>query len=104
MDCGLERDVLLPFKEQTAKVEAGKSYLVRMYVDKSGRLAVSMKIGKELQPIEGYEEGQDFVGTVYEFKRILVHLWQLTTNIRDSSIQVNCMRQCGSAMKYMAES
>ena len=24
MDCGLERDVLLPFKEQTAKVEAGK--------------------------------------------------------------------------------
>ena len=57
MDWGLERDVLLPFKEQTAKVEAGKSYLVRMYVDKSGRLAVSMKIGKELQPIEGYEEG-----------------------------------------------
>ena len=69
MDCGLERDVLLPFKEQTAKVEAGKSYLVRMYVDKSGRPAVSMKIGKELQPIEGYEEGQDFVGTVYEFKK-----------------------------------
>jgi len=28
-----------------------------------------MKIGKELQPIEGYEEGQDFVGTVYEFKK-----------------------------------
>lgn len=69
MDCGLERDVLLPFKEQTAKVEAGKFYLVRMYVDKSGRLAVSMKVGKELQPIEGYEEGQDFVGTVYEFKK-----------------------------------
>jgi len=40
MDCGLERDVLLPFKEQTAKVEAGKSYLVRMYVDKSGRLGI----------------------------------------------------------------
>lgn len=69
VDCGLERDVLLPFKEQTAKVEAGKSYLVRMYVDRSGRLCMSMKVGKELSPITGYEEGQEFTGTVYEYKK-----------------------------------
>lgn len=69
MDCGLERDILLPFKEQTTKVQEGKAYLVRMYVDKSGRLAVSMRIGKELCQIEGYEEGQEFTGTVYDYKK-----------------------------------
>ena len=69
VDWGLERDVLLPFKEQTAKVETGKAYLVRMYVDRSGRLCMSMKVGKELSPIVGYEEGQDFTGTVYEYKK-----------------------------------
>lgn len=69
MDCGLERDVLLPFKEQTAKVQQGREYLVRMYVDRSDRLCVSMKIGRDLTPMEGYEAGQDFVGTVYEYKK-----------------------------------
>ena len=59
MDWGLEKDIFLPFKEQTAKVEEGKEYLVRMYSDKSGRLCVSMKIYKDLQPIEGYEKGQE---------------------------------------------
>lgn len=69
MDCGLERDVLLPFKEQTAKVEVGKLYLVRMYVDRSDRLCVSMKIGQDLEPITGYEEGAEFTGTVYAFRK-----------------------------------
>ena len=44
MDWGLEKDIFLPFKEQTSKVEEGKEYLVRMYADKSGRLCVSMKL------------------------------------------------------------
>ena len=69
MDWGLEKDIFLPFTEQTAKVEEGKEYLVRMYSDKSGRLCVSMKIYKDLQPIEGYEKGQHFEGTVCEYKK-----------------------------------
>ena len=35
---GLEKDLLLPFKEQTVKVEKGDRCLVSLYVDKSGRL------------------------------------------------------------------
>ena len=30
LDCGLERDLFLPFKEQTVKVQKGKAYPVRM--------------------------------------------------------------------------
>lgn len=69
MDWGLEKDILLPFKEQTAKVEEGKEYLVRMYSDKSDRLCVSMKLYGHLKPIEGYEKGSNFTGTVYEYKK-----------------------------------
>lgn len=69
MDWGLEKDILLPFKEQTAKVEEGKEYLVRMYSDKSDRLCVTMKLYQHLLPIEGYEKGQNFKGTVYEYKK-----------------------------------
>lgn len=69
MDWGLEKDIFLPFKEQTAKVQEGKNYPVRMYADKSGRLCVSMKLYGYLQPIEGYEKGQSFTGVVYEYKK-----------------------------------
>lgn len=69
MDWGLEKDIFLPFKEQTARVEEGKEYLVRMYEDKSGRLCVSMKLYGYLKPISGYEKGQEFTGTVYEYKK-----------------------------------
>lgn len=69
MDWGLEKDILLPFKEQTAKVEEGKEYLVKMYADKSDRLCVSMKLYDSLKKIEGYKDGDTFTGTVYEYKK-----------------------------------
>lgn len=69
MDCGLERDVLLPFKEQTAKVRDGAEYLVRMYRDKSDRLAVSMKLYNYLEPNTVYEKGARVSGIVYEYKK-----------------------------------
>ena len=44
MDWGLEKDVLLPFREQTRKVKAGEEVLCALYVDKSSRLAVTMNV------------------------------------------------------------
>lgn len=44
LDWGLEKDLLLPFHEQTAKVFAGDECLVAMYVDKSGRLCATMRV------------------------------------------------------------
>jgi hypothetical protein len=70
MDWGLEKDIFLPFKEQTAKVEEGRSYLVRMYADKSNRLCVSMKLYNYLEQLpDTYKKGDTFTGTVYEYKK-----------------------------------
>lgn len=69
MDSGLERDLLLPFKEQTTPVKQEKSYLVYMYVDKTGRLAVSMKISDKLRPNDKYKKGDMVKGTVYQVKK-----------------------------------
>ena len=44
LDMGLEKDVLLPFKEQNHKVRVGEECLVALYVDKSGRLAATTKV------------------------------------------------------------
>ena len=41
LDWGLEKDLLLPFREQTAKVSKKDKVLVALYVDKSGRLCAA---------------------------------------------------------------
>lgn len=67
MDWGLEKDILLPFKEQVGKVEEGKEYLVRMYKDKSDRLCVSMKVYEYLKTDAPYKAGDAISGIVIEF-------------------------------------
>ena len=49
LDWGLEKDLLLPFREQTAKVRKGDEALVALYVDKSGRLCATMKVYERLR-------------------------------------------------------
>ena len=44
LDWGLEKDLFLPFKEQTETVEKGDRCLVSLYVDKSERLCATLKI------------------------------------------------------------
>ena len=38
LDWGLEKDLMLPFREQTRRVQAGDQVLVSLYLDKSSRL------------------------------------------------------------------
>lgn len=66
MDWGLEKDVLLPFKEQTAKVKAGDDVLCAMYIDKSSRLCVTMNVYKYLRSDSPYKKDDKVMGTVYE--------------------------------------
>ena len=44
LDWGLEKDLLLPFKEQKKKVREGETCLVALYIDKSGRLCATMNV------------------------------------------------------------
>lgn len=69
LDWGLEKDVLLPYKEQTAKVQEGDEVLVAFYVDKSSRLAATMKVYRYLQRGGGYQKEDVVRGTVYEIRQ-----------------------------------
>ncbi len=66
MDWGLEKDVLLPFREQTRKVKAGEEVLCALYVDKSGRLCVTMNVYPYLLSNRPYAKDDKVIGTVYE--------------------------------------
>ncbi len=69
LDWGLEKDLLLPFKEQTVKVEKGDRCLVSLYVDKSGRLCATMKVHPLLKTDSPYKKDDMVTGTVYGISR-----------------------------------
>jgi len=66
LDWGLEKDLLLPFREMTGKVSASDDVLIALYVDKSGRLCATMRLYKYLKTGKGYTKGDWIQGTVYE--------------------------------------
>ena len=68
LDWGLEKDLLLPYHEQTNRVREGEECLVALYVDKSSRLCASMKKLYDLLSTDSpYKEGDHVEGRVYEF-------------------------------------
>ena len=69
LDMGLERDLFLPFREQTFRVKEGDRALVSMYVDKSGRLAATMKVYDYLSLSSPYKENDEVTGLIYEISR-----------------------------------
>ena len=68
LDWGLSKDLLLPYHELVGKVEEGDEILVRMYQDKSGRLAASMRHLYDVMSTDSpYKTGDQVVGRIYEF-------------------------------------
>lgn len=66
LDWGLEKDLLLPFHEQTARVKKGDQVLAALYVDKSGRLCATMKLYPYLRTDSPYLPGAVLEARVYE--------------------------------------
>ena len=66
LDWGLEKDLLLPYHEQTRRVAAGEQVLAALYIDKSGRLAATMKLYPYLRQDSPYVIGDTVTGTVYQ--------------------------------------
>lgn len=66
LDWGLEKDLLLPFKEQTAKVKKGDSCLVSLYVDKSKRLCATMRVYGKLRTNSPYKKDDHVAGIIYD--------------------------------------
>ena len=66
LDWGLEKDLLLPYHEQTLRVREGEEVLVALYVDKSSRLCATMKVYHYLSTRTPYVAGDVVKGRVYE--------------------------------------
>ncbi|MCI8852147.1 MAG: RNA-binding protein [Lachnospiraceae bacterium] len=63
---GLEKDLLLPFREQTCRVRPGDQVLAALYVDKSSRLCSTMKVYHYLRTDAPYEKDDLVKGRIYE--------------------------------------
>ena len=66
LDWGLEKDLFLPFAQQTYRVKEGDDILVSVYIDKSERVAATMKIYPYLENAKDIKAEDVVEGTVYE--------------------------------------
>lgn len=66
LDWGLEKDLLLPFAEQTVRVREGEEYLVALYIDKSDRLCATMNVYPYLHTDSTYQKEDRVSGIVYQ--------------------------------------
>lgn len=69
VDVGTERGIFLPFSQMEERVSEGQSIWVKLYVDKTGRLAVTMKVEEDIRrialPAQGIRVGDTIKGSVY---------------------------------------
>lgn len=66
LDWGLEKDLLLPYKEQRGRVQQGDKVLVALYIDKSDRLCATMNVYEVLRTDSPYQVEDVVRGRVYE--------------------------------------
>lgn len=66
LDWGLEKDLFLPYKEQTEKVRPGCSYPVALYIDKSHRLCATMRLYEYLKAEAPYKKDDRVSGSIYQ--------------------------------------
>ena len=83
VDIGAERGVFLPYSQMRGHVNPGQLVWVRLYRDKSGRQAVTMRVEEDMvkasKPAEGLKIGDKVTGTIYN---ILPEGFFLFTNQR----------------------
>lgn len=69
LDWGLEKDLFLPFKEQTKPLNTGDECVVALYIDKSGRLCATMKVYPYLRKDSNYQKDDKVTGMIYEISQ-----------------------------------
>ncbi|MBR3498154.1 MAG: RNA-binding protein [Selenomonadaceae bacterium] len=69
VDVGAERGIFMPFAEMRGRPQVGEIVWAKLYTDKSGKLAVSMKVSDEIRraskPAEGIKRGDKIKGAVF---------------------------------------
>lgn len=66
LDWGLEKELFLPFRQQTHKVKKGDRCLVSLYIDKSDRLCATMKVYPILRTDSPYKKDDMVEGIIYD--------------------------------------
>lgn len=69
LDWGLEKELFLPFKEQTKQVNEGEECIAALYIDKSDRLCATMKVYHYLRTDSDYKKDDRVEGLVYEISK-----------------------------------
>ncbi|MBE8955050.1 MAG: RNA-binding protein [Quinella sp. 2Q5] len=68
-DVGAERGIFMPFAEMIGRPKVDDVVWAKLYVDKSGRLAVSMKVADEIRraslPAVNVKRGDYLIGAIY---------------------------------------
>ena len=68
-DAGAERGIFMPFAEVHGRPKVGEIVWAKLYRDKSGRLAVSMKVSDEIRraskPAENIKRGDKVKGAIF---------------------------------------
>ncbi len=69
VDAGAERGIFMPFAEMRGRPKVGEVVWAKLYSDKSGRLAMSMKVSDEIRraslPAENIKRGDKIKGAVF---------------------------------------
>ena len=69
VDAGAERGIFMPFAEMRGRPKVGDIVWAKLYSDKSGRLAASMKVSDEIRraskPAENLKRGDKIRGAVF---------------------------------------
>jgi len=69
VDVGAERGIFMPFAEMRGRPKVGEIVWAKLYSDKSGRLAASMKVSDEIRraskPAENIKRGDKIKGAVF---------------------------------------
>lgn len=69
LNWGLEKDLLLPFREQTRPLKEGDKCLVALYIDKSERLCATAKVYHHLKTGSPYKREDKVEGVIYEISK-----------------------------------
>lgn len=69
LEVGAERGIFMPFAEMVGRPQVGDVVWAKLYTDRSGRLALSMKVADEIRraskPAENVQRGDKIIGTIY---------------------------------------
>lgn len=69
LDWGLQKDLLLPLREQVGKISKGDLCLVGLYINNSNRICATMRIYNLLKTESPYKQNDRVCGTVYSINR-----------------------------------